>query len=107
MSENQENQEQIRYILKFYYKKGKNTTQAAKKICDVYGHDAVSYVWHKAGSSIFNLEILMSKMHLALVDQSLKKSMKSLKKLSKTGSYDIGKETKHRSQNSFKPFGEG
>jgi len=29
-------------ILKFYYKKGKNATQAAKKICDVHGHDAVS-----------------------------------------------------------------
>jgi len=37
-----ENKEEIRYILKFYYKKGKNTTLAAKKICDVYGHDAIS-----------------------------------------------------------------
>jgi len=37
-----ENKEEIRYILKFYYKKGKNATQAAKKICDVYGHDTVS-----------------------------------------------------------------
>lgn len=37
-----ENKEEIRYILKFYYKKGKNATQAAKKICDVYGHDALS-----------------------------------------------------------------
>jgi len=37
-----ENKEEIRYILKFYYLllKGKNAT--AKKICDVYGHDAVS-----------------------------------------------------------------
>jgi len=25
----------------------------------IYGHD--QYVWHKAGSSVFNLEILMSK----------------------------------------------
>ncbi|GBP11395.1 Histone-lysine N-methyltransferase SETMAR [Eumeta japonica] len=33
---------EIRYILKFYYKKGKNATQAAKKICDVYGPNAVS-----------------------------------------------------------------
>jgi len=32
---------EIRYILKFYYKKEKNATQVAKKICDVYGHDAV------------------------------------------------------------------
>jgi len=37
-----ENKEEIRYILKFYYKKGKNATQAAKRICDVYGHDVVS-----------------------------------------------------------------
>jgi len=37
-----ENKEEIRYILKFYYKKGNNATQAAKKNCDVYGHDAVS-----------------------------------------------------------------
>jgi len=26
-----ENKEEIRYILKFYYKKGKNATQTAKK----------------------------------------------------------------------------
>jgi len=44
----------------------------------VYGHDAVyQYMWHKAGSNVFNLKILMSKMHFALVDQSLEKSMKS------------------------------
>jgi len=35
-----ENKEKIRYISKFYYKKRKNAT--AKKICDVYGYDAVS-----------------------------------------------------------------
>jgi len=27
------NKEEIRYILKFYYQKGKNATQVAKKIC--------------------------------------------------------------------------
>jgi len=37
-----ENKEEIRYILKFYYKKEKNATQVANKICDVYGHDVVS-----------------------------------------------------------------
>ncbi|EFN69608.1 hypothetical protein EAG_10774, partial [Camponotus floridanus] len=46
-----EEKEEIRYILKFYFKKGKNATQAAKKICDVYGHDAVSIrvaqIWFK------------------------------------------------------------
>jgi len=42
---------------------------------NVMQHD--QYMWHKADSSVFNLEILMSKMHLALVDQSLKKSIKS------------------------------
>jgi len=83
-----ENKEEIRYILKFCYKKEKNAIQTVKKICDVYGHDAVS-VSHKAGSSVFNLEILISKMHLALVHQSLEKSMKSWKKLSKTGTLAV------------------
>jgi len=36
-----ENKEEIRYILKFYYKKGKSVTQVAKKICDVYEHDTI------------------------------------------------------------------
>jgi len=43
------------------------------------------YACHKAGSSVFNLEILMSKMHLVLIDKLLEKSMKSWKKLSKIG----------------------
>ncbi|KAJ0174156.1 hypothetical protein K1T71_010302 [Dendrolimus kikuchii] len=46
-----ESNEEIRYILKFYYKKGKTATQAAKKICDVYGPNAVSVrvaqIWFK------------------------------------------------------------
>ncbi|KAJ0171889.1 hypothetical protein K1T71_012652 [Dendrolimus kikuchii] len=46
-----ESNEEIRYILKFYYKKGKNATPAAKKICDVYGPNAVSVrvarIWFK------------------------------------------------------------
>ncbi|GBP21470.1 Histone-lysine N-methyltransferase SETMAR [Eumeta japonica] len=33
---------EIQYIMKFYYKKGKNATQASKKICDFYGPNAVS-----------------------------------------------------------------
>ncbi|XP_035744177.1 histone-lysine N-methyltransferase SETMAR-like [Vespa mandarinia] len=43
--------EEIRHVLKFFYKKGTNATQAAKKICDVYGLDAVSVrvvqIWFK------------------------------------------------------------
>ncbi|CAH2264971.1 jg5038 [Pararge aegeria aegeria] len=43
--------EEIRYILKFYYKIGKNAMQAAKKICDVYGPSAatvrVAQIWFK------------------------------------------------------------
>jgi len=37
-----ENKEEIRYILQFYYKKKKNEIQAAKKICNLYGYNAVS-----------------------------------------------------------------
>jgi len=34
-----ENTEEIRYIWNFITKREKNATQAAKKICNVYGHD--------------------------------------------------------------------
>lgn len=37
-----ESNERIRYILKFYYKKGKNATQAAKKLCDIHAPNAMS-----------------------------------------------------------------
>jgi len=36
-----ENKEEIRHILKFYYEKGKKVNQSSKKICDVYGYNAV------------------------------------------------------------------
>lgn len=42
MSETIQNKEEIRYLLKFYFKKRKNATYAVKKICDVYGPDTVS-----------------------------------------------------------------
>jgi len=58
-----ENKEGIRYILKFYYKKGKNATQATKKFV-MFIDMQYQYAWHKADSSVFNPEILMSKMHL-------------------------------------------
>ncbi|KAK1130796.1 hypothetical protein K0M31_018905 [Melipona bicolor] len=38
-------------------------------------------MWYKASSSIFDLEILTSKIHLALVDQSLEKSTKIVEKI--------------------------
>lgn len=42
MSQKIQNKEEIRYILKFYFLKGKNATQAVKKICGVYGAKTVS-----------------------------------------------------------------
>jgi histone-lysine N-methyltransferase SETMAR len=36
------NKEEIRYVMKFYFMKGKNATQAVKQIGAVYGADAVS-----------------------------------------------------------------
>lgn len=33
--------EEIRVILKFYFHKGKNASQAREKICEVYGDDAL------------------------------------------------------------------
>lgn len=37
-----ENNEKIRYILQYYFDKGKNASQACKKICAVYGDEALS-----------------------------------------------------------------
>lgn len=37
-----ENQEHLRHILLFYYKKGKTAAQAKEKICRVYGEDALT-----------------------------------------------------------------
>ncbi|KAG5339250.1 SETMR methyltransferase, partial [Acromyrmex charruanus] len=34
--------EKIRYILQYYYDKGKNTPQACEKICAIYGEDTLS-----------------------------------------------------------------
>jgi len=62
--------------LKFYYKKGKNATQTAKKVYDVYGHDAVSVCVAQSWFKRFQSENFYVK-NLALVDQSLEKSMKS------------------------------
>jgi len=34
--------EEIHYVMLFYYKKGKNAAQTCRKICEVYGADAVN-----------------------------------------------------------------
>lgn len=57
-----ENKEKIWYTLKSYYKKGKNTTHLATKICDVYGHDAESLCVAQSYFKCFefrNLDVMM------------------------------------------------
>jgi len=105
----EENKEEIRYILKFYYKKGKNATQAAKKICDVYGHDAVlvrvAQSWFKRFQSE-NFDVKDAPRSGRSI--TVKVDEIHRKKLSKTGTLAvIISGIKHRSQNNFKPFGEG
>jgi len=68
-----ENKENIRYILKFYYKKGKNVTQVAKKICDVYGHDAISVRVAQSWLKRFQSGNFDVKDAPCSVDQSLEK----------------------------------
>ena len=36
------NKEKIRYILQYYYDKGKNAAQACEKICAIYGEYTLS-----------------------------------------------------------------
>jgi len=74
-----ENQEHFRHILLFYYKKGKNVTQFAEKICSVYREDATTRQ-AAIGFIDFEIKILMSNMHIILVD-SLQKMSKSSKKI--------------------------
>ncbi|GFX41150.1 hypothetical protein TNCV_2218481 [Trichonephila clavipes] len=54
----------FRYILLFYYRKGKNVVQARKKWTDVYG-EGVLTVRLSARTGLLNFDpaILMSKMH--------------------------------------------
>jgi len=55
------------------------------------------YVWHKTGSSVFNLEILMSKMYLAgrPITGKVDEIMEKVKQDRYITSYDIGKEAIH------------
>ena len=70
----------VRNILKFYYIKGENATNAANKICAVYGPNAVSIrvalMWFKSRN-------FSAKMRFALDALSQIKSVPSLRKWSK------------------------
>jgi len=64
-----ENKKEIRYIFwNFIIKKGKMWLRLLKKFVMFLYMMQYQYMRHKADSSVFNLEILMSKMYLALVD---------------------------------------
>jgi len=81
-------------------------TQAAKKICDIYGHDAVSgrvvQSWFKRfQSGNFVKAALCCDQVTGKVDEIIEED----KQDRHISSRDIRK--KHRSQNSFKLFGEG
>ena len=39
----EENMQHFQHIMLHYFKKGKNATEMQKKICAVYGKDAVTY----------------------------------------------------------------
>ena len=85
-------EEEDRHTLKFYYK------MLLKTLLTQY-----QYVWHKASSSVFSLEILMSKMHLALVDEIMEKIEQDWR----ISSHDINKEPNIEHKTIFKSFGKG
>jgi len=61
-------------------------TQTAKKICDVIVMNTMyQYMWHKVQAFSRNFYI----KDVPLIDQSPKKSMKSWKKWSKTGTLAV------------------
>ena len=65
----------------FIIRKGRMRPRLLTKFVIFMDMMQYQYVWYKAGLSLFNVEIFISKMHLALVDQLLHKSMKLSKKL--------------------------
>jgi len=88
-----ENKEEIRYILKFYYKKGKNAT--AKKICDVYGHDAVSVrvtqSWFKR-FQFGNFDVKDASRSGRPITRKVDENMEKVEQNWHINSHDIGKE---------------
>ncbi|XP_014602089.1 PREDICTED: histone-lysine N-methyltransferase SETMAR-like isoform X2 [Polistes canadensis] len=90
-----ENKEEIRYILKFYYKKGKNATQAAKRICDVYGHDAVSVrvaqSWFKRFQS-GNVDVKDAPRSGRPITEKVDEILEKVEQDRHISSHDIGKE---------------
>jgi len=100
-----ENKEEIRYILKFYYKKGRMRLRLLQKF--VMFMMQYQYVWHKAGSNVFNLEILMSMMHFALVDQSRKvdEIMEKVERKRHISIHNIDKKLNIDHNHRFKSFG--
>ena len=90
-----EEKEEIRYILKFYYKKGKNATQAAKKICDVYGHDAVSIrvaqSWFKRFQS-GNFDVKDAPRSGRPITEKVDEIMEIIEQDRHISSYEIGKQ---------------
>ena len=65
-----ENQkEHYRHILLFYFRKGKNASQAHKKLCAVYDDEALKNGSVKIGLTNFVLVIFHSKTKNALVVQ--------------------------------------
>ena len=76
------NKEKIRYILQYYYDKGKNAAQACEKICTIYGEDTLSKSIARKWFARFHIKNFDVKDELAPVDQSLKSPMKSWKKSS-------------------------
>ncbi|XP_020298171.1 histone-lysine N-methyltransferase SETMAR-like, partial [Pseudomyrmex gracilis] len=90
-----EEKEEIRYILKFYFKKGKNATQAAKKICDVYGHDAVSIrvaqSWFKRFQS-GNFDVKDAPRSGRPITEKVDEIMKIIEQDRHISSHEIGKQ---------------
>jgi len=97
-----ENKEEIRYILKFYYKKGKNATQAAKKICDLWTWCSIS----TCGTKLIQEFSIWKFWCTLLVDHWKNRNKEKVEQDRHISNHDIDKDL-NRPQNNFKSFGEG
>jgi len=86
-----ENKEEIRYILKFYYKKGKNAKRLLKKFVMFGDMMQYQYVWFKRFQS-GNFDVKNAPRFDRPITEKVDEIMEKIEQDRHISSHDIGKE---------------
>jgi len=89
-----ENKEEIRYILKFYYKKRRTRLRLLKKFVMFMDMMQYRYVWHKASSSFQsgNFDVKAASHSGRLITGKVDEIMEKVEQNRHISSHDISKE---------------